>query len=100
MNKVKLVFGIFTLVASAAVLSVIANRVDATDRTACVIHDFKTELYKQACAKGGQHEAKDVAKAFMKEKKIKSCNQCHSKLAPKYELKADGLQQFHKLGGK
>jgi len=28
-----------------------------------------------------------VMKAFMKEKKIKSCNVCHSKLAPKYDLK-------------
>jgi hypothetical protein len=39
-------------------------------------------------------------KAFMKEKKIKSCNQCHSKLAPKYELKTDALDQFKKVGGK
>jgi hypothetical protein len=36
----------------------------------------------------------------MKDKKIKSCNQCHSKLAPKYDLKADGLDQFFKAGGK
>ena len=39
-------------------------------------------------------------KAWMKEKKLKSCNQCHTKLAPKYELKADGVEQFKKLGGK
>jgi len=39
-------------------------------------------------------------KAFMKEKKIKSCNQCHEKLAPKYDLKKDGLDQFQKAGGK
>jgi NAD-dependent SIR2 family protein deacetylase len=68
--------------------------------TACVHTDFKTELVKQACEKGGQKEAKDAMKAFMKEKKIKSCNQCHSKLAPKYELKADALDQFKKVGGK
>jgi len=68
--------------------------------TACVHTDFKTELVKQACEKGGQKEAKDVMKAFMKEKKIKSCNQCHSKLAPKYELKTDALDQFKKAGGK
>ena len=70
------------------------------DGTACVHTDFKTELVKQACTKGGQSEAKTVMKAFMKEKKIKSCNECHEKLAPKYELKADGLEKFQKLGGK
>src|ERR1051325_2212637 len=68
--------------------------------TACVHTEFKTEMVKQACEKGGQKQAKDVMKAFMKEKKIKSCNQCHSKLAPKYELKADALDQFKKAGGK
>ncbi|MCX5741346.1 MAG: hypothetical protein NT062_02475 [Proteobacteria bacterium] len=70
------------------------------DGTACVTTKFKTDMVKQACAKGGQKEAKDVMKAFNKDKKIKSCNQCHSKLAPNYELKADGLAQFQKLGGK
>jgi len=44
--------------------------------------------------------AKDVMKQFLKEKKIKSCNQCHEKLAPRYELKMDGLEQFQKAGGK
>ena len=72
----------------------------ASGGAACVHKEFKTELVKQACAKGGQPEAKNAMKAFMKEKKIKSCNQCHSKLAPKYELKADALEQFQKAGGK
>ena len=62
--------------------------------------EFKTELVKQACAKGGQKAAKDAMKVFMKEKKIKSCNQCHAKLAPKYELKPDAVDQFTKAGGK
>ena len=66
---------------------------------ACIHTEFKTELVKQACAKGGQKAAKDAMKVFMKEKKIKSCNQCHSKLAPNYELKKDGVDQFAKLGG-
>ena len=35
-----------------------------------------------------------------KDAKIKSCNQCHAKLAPKYELKADAVDQFKKAGGK
>src|SRR5204862_214267 len=30
---------------------------------------------------------------------IKSCNQCHSTLAPTYNLKADGIAQFVQLGG-
>jgi NAD-dependent SIR2 family protein deacetylase len=72
----------------------------APDVVACVHTEFKTELVKQACTKGGQKEAKDAMKAFMKEKKIKSCNQCHAKLAPKYELKKDALDQFTKAGGK
>lgn len=66
----------------------------------CVAKEFKTEMVKQACEAGGQKKAKEVMKAWNKEKSIKSCNQCHTKLAPKYELKADGLEQFKKLGGK
>ena len=66
----------------------------------CVRKDFKTEMVKTACEKGGQAAAKDAMKAFNKDKKIKSCNQCHSKLAPNYELKADGVEQYKKLGGK
>jgi NAD-dependent SIR2 family protein deacetylase len=94
--------GLFTIITSIlgaltfATLSASAETASA----ACVHTEFKTEMVKQACEKGGQKEAKDAMKAFMKEKKIKSCNQCHSKLAPKYELKADALDQFKKLGGK
>ena len=72
----------------------------SADQAACIHTDFKTELVKQACEKGGQLEAKTAMKAFRKEKKIKSCNQCHERLAPKYELKKDGLDQFQKAGGK
>jgi NAD-dependent SIR2 family protein deacetylase len=73
---------------------------DAPAAAACIHTEFKTTLVKDACTKGGQKAAKDAMKAFMKEKKIKSCNQCHSKLAPKYELKKDALEQFQKAGGK
>ena len=66
---------------------------------ACVTKEFKTKMVKEACAKGGQKAAKEAMKAWNKEKKIKSCNQCHSKLAPNYELKKDGVDQFTKLGG-
>jgi NAD-dependent SIR2 family protein deacetylase len=94
--------GLFATIISilgALTFATFASSADA-EGTACVHTEFKTELVKQACEKGGQKEAKDVMKAFMKEKKIKSCNQCHSKLAPKYELKPDALDQFKKVGGK
>ncbi|MBA3452609.1 MAG: hypothetical protein H0T42_05860 [Deltaproteobacteria bacterium] len=82
----------------ATVSTVSAPTADAADK--CQRSDFKTELVKQACEKGGQKAAKDAMKTWMKEKKLKSCNQCHSKLAPTYELKADAVAQFQKLGGK
>ena len=66
----------------------------------CKRKDFKTELVKAACEKGGQAAAKDAMKAFNKEKKVNSCNKCHTKLAPNYELKDDAYEQFAKLGGK
>ena len=87
--------GAFTF---ATVSTVSTPSADAADK--CQRSDFKTEMVKQACEKGGQKAAKDAMKAWMKEKKLKSCNQCHSKLAPTYELKADGVEQFKKLGGK
>lgn len=81
-----------------AVVTATPNTVDAAD--ACKHTDLKTEMVKSACTKGGQKAAKDAMKKFMKDAKIKSCNQCHSKLAPSYDLKADGLAQFKKAGGK
>ena len=98
MSKLGLIASILSI---AGVLTFASFSVSAEDGPAACVHtEFKTELVKQACAKGGQPEAKNAMKAFMKEKKIKSCNQCHAKLAPKYDLKADGLQQFQKVGGK
>lgn len=73
---------------------------DTVAAAACVNKEFKTELVKQACMKGGQIEAKSFMKAFMKEKNIKSCNYCHSKLAPNYELKGDAIERFQNAGGK
>jgi hypothetical protein len=61
---------------------------------------LKTKMVADACKKGGQPEAKEVMKKWNKDKGIKSCNQCHTKLAPTYELKDDGLAQYTKLGGK
>lgn len=100
MSKFGLFASALSIIGVLTVVTFSASAEDAPSPAACVHKEFKTELVKSACAKGGQAEAKTVMKAFMKEKKIKSCNQCHSKLAPKYELKADALDQFTKAGGK
>src|SRR4051812_47283555 len=98
MAKFAIFASIATLVATLGIASLTAQ--DAQAVTSCVTKEFKTELAKDACTKGGQPAAKDAMKKFMKDAKIKSCNQCHAKLAPKYELKADGVDQFKKAGGK
>jgi hypothetical protein len=89
----------FALAIGIATLS--ATPAQAGDPPApCVHKEFKTELVKAACDKGGQPEAKIAMKAFQKDHKIESCQSCHKKLAPNYELKPDGLDQFTKAGGK
>ena len=98
MSKFAIFGSIATIVASLGIATLTSS--DAQAVTPCVTKDFKTQLAKESCAKGGQPAAKDAMKKFMKEAKIKSCNQCHAKLAPKYELKANGLDQFTKAGGK
>lgn len=93
--------GLFaTLAAIVGALTFASTSKPAAAEAPCVAKELKTEMIKQACSKGGQKAAKDAMKAWNKEKKLKSCNQCHSKLAPSYELKPDGLEQFQKLGGK
>ena len=98
MAKFAIFASVATIVASLGIASLTAS--DAQAVTPCVTKEFKTQLAKDACAKGGQPAAKDAMKKFMKDAKIKTCNACHSKLAPKYELKKDGLDQFKKAGGK
>jgi len=107
MSKLGFFASVATIIAALGFASFTASTASAggddskVDKAApCVHKDFKTELVKQACEKGGQTAAKDAMKAFNKEKQINSCNKCHSKLAPNYELKTDGLDQFKKLGGK
>jgi len=100
MSKLGLFAILTSIVGALSFATLSSSPASAETAAACVHTEFKTELVKQACEKGGQKEAKEVMKKFMKDKKIKSCNQCHAKLAPKYELKADGLEQFTKIGGK
>lgn len=97
MAKIAILASILTIVGSLGIASMSG---EAQAVTACVTKEFKTTLLKDACAKGGQPAAKEAMKKFMKEAKLKSCNACHQKLAPKYELKKDGFDQFKKLGGK
>lgn len=92
-------FALLTSVVGALAFATMSSPAEA-DNAACTHKEFKTELVKQACEKGGQPEAKTAMKQFMKDKKIKSCNACHAKLAPSYDLKPDGLEQFQKAGGK
>jgi hypothetical protein len=93
-------FAALTSLAGVLAFATLSTPAADADVTACVHKELKTDLVKQACDKGGQPEAKTAMKAFMKDKKIKSCNQCHSKLAPSYDLKPDGLDQYTKAGGK
>ena len=92
--------GIFASVSAIALalgLSTISPASAADD--SCKHKEQKTEMMKEACKKG-QGAAKDAMKAFMKKAGIKSCNQCHSKLSPSYDLKPDAYDQFKKAGGK
>ena len=98
MAKFGILASIATIVASLGIASLTSR--DAEAVTACRTTQPKTEMLKAACTKGGQPAAKDAMKKFMKEAKIKSCNACHTKLAPKYELKKDAYDQFKKAGGK
>jgi len=95
-------FGIFaSLTAIIAALTVATlSPASAESAPPCVHKELKTVIAKEACAKGGQKAAKDAMKQFMKDAKIKSCNQCHTKLAPNYDLKKDAFDQFTKAGGK
>ena len=99
MAKLGLLATLTAVVGALAFATLSSPTADAADAP-CVKKELKTEMVKAACTKGGQKAAKDAMKDWNKEKKIKSCNQCHSKLAPNYELKADAYDQYKKLGGK
>ena len=98
MVKLGIFASITTIIAALGFASLSSSSADAAD--ACQHKDFKTEMVRDACIKGGQKAAKDAMKQFMKDAKIKSCNACHSKLAPSYENKPDAVDQFKKAGGK
>jgi len=97
---------ISSLVALVAALTFASMSASAEDVTPCKRTDFKTALVKDACTKGfgdkkaGQEAAKEAMKKFNKDNNIKSCNDCHSKLAPSYDLKDTALKHYQELGGK
>ena len=100
--------GIFaSITAIVAALGFATMSTARADDDGCKHKEQKTEMIKEACKKN-QGAAKDAMKAFMKKAGIKSCNQCHTKLAPNYELKLapafpadqDAYAQFKKAGGK
>jgi len=87
-----------TALVAALAIATVSAPTEAAD--SCQHKEFKTVLVSEACKSGGQAAAKDAMKKFMKEAKIKTCNQCHAKLAPSYELKKDAFDQFKNAGGK
>jgi hypothetical protein len=95
MAKLGLFASILTILGTLAIASAGDDK-----PTPCKHTDFKTVLVKEACAKGGQPAAKDAMKKFMKDAKIKTCNACHTKTSPTYDLKDDAVDQFKKAGGK
>lgn len=97
--KIGLIAVIATITGTLAVAT-FSTSGTAEAQDACRHTTFRTEMVRDACKTGGQKAAKDVMKKWNKEKGIKSCNQCHTKLAPTYELKADAFDQFAKHGGK
>lgn len=91
--------------AAAGILSLTSVPQDAQAGDACLRKDFKTQMVKEACTKGGQAEAKKVMKKFLSSAKaknpsVKDCKSCHTSLSPDYKLTPDALEQFKKAGGK
>ena len=70
-----------------------------TGANPCQETSFKTQLVAQACQAGGQAAARSAMMDWDVDHHITSCNDCHTKLAPSYALKPDGLDQFFKQGG-
>ncbi len=106
MVKLGLLATVFATIAALTVATFAPSAANA-DPSPCQRkpEEFKTEMVKTACVgtkdkPGNQDAAKDAMKKFNKDHNIKSCNDCHSKLAPTYELKDTALKHYQELGGK
>ncbi len=96
--------GLASLVAAAlATLSIVTWSGTADAGAPCKRAKFETKLVREACKKGGQVEAKNVMKKWMKEAKKKNaniaCASCHSKVAGAYPNKPDAMKIYKELGG-
>ncbi|MGE0869770.1 MAG: hypothetical protein AB7P03_14490 [Kofleriaceae bacterium] len=94
----------FVLVGSfILVVTLVAFVPSAIGGDPCKRASFDTKLVGDACKVGGTPAAKDAMKKWVKQAKRKQagleCASCHSKMAPTYDLKPDGLALFRKLGG-
>jgi hypothetical protein len=102
MVKAALASLVTAALATIVVVSYAPSTVDAA--ASCKTKKFETALVADACAKGGQAEAKKVMKAWMKQAKQKQKDlagaTCHSKVGGAYPLKPDGLKLFKEHGGK
>ena len=71
----------------------------------CKHTPLKTKIASDACAKGGQAEAKKAMQAWVKKVKIDgktpTCSSafCHKSQAPNYDLKDDAYDKFKAAGG-
>ena len=84
--------------ASVAILSLSAPQTADAGKD-CARKEFKTDLVKNACKKGGQKAAKKAMRTFMKKakkatKKKMTCKTCHTKASGDYPLKKDGLKEY------
>lgn len=98
--------GLSSLVAAAlATLALVTVTADSADAAKpCARKKFDTIAVKEACAKGGQDQAKKMMKDWLKTAKKKTasmnCATCHSKVSGDYPLKKDGLKLYKDHGGK
>lgn len=62
-------------------------------------------MVRDACARGGQAEAKKVMKASLynfkaKAREVTGCKSCHTALSPDFKLTSNALELYTKGGGK
>ena len=100
----KLVF--FASIATIVTALGFATISSAEDKPApCKHSPLKTKIASDACAKGGQAEAKKAMQAWVKKVKIDgktpTCSTafCHKTQAPSYDLKDDAYDKFKAAGG-
>ena len=102
MAKLGMFTSILSICAVLGFATVSSEPVEAAGE--CKRTDFKTKMVKEACAKGGQKEAKAVMKAYLKtakakDKAIKDCASCHTKVGGDFPLKDNAYDLFVSGGG-